>query len=79
VEALKAEGVTFLVAGQNARVMERFCTRAVVIADGGVVLDGTVAEALALVGRGTLEDDDEETVDDGADVLDTDRDDWRAD
>lgn len=79
VEALKADGVTFLVAGQNAPVMERFCTRAVVIADGGVLLDGTVAEALALVGRGTLQDDDEEAVDDGADVLDSDRDEWRAD
>lgn len=79
VEGLKAEGVTFLVAGQNARVMERFCTRAVVIGDGAIVLDGTVAEALALVGRGTLQDDDEETIDDGADVLDADRDEWRAD
>jgi ABC-type polysaccharide/polyol phosphate transport system ATPase subunit len=79
VEGLKAEGVTFLVAGQNARVMERFCTRAVVIGDGAILLDGTVAEALALVGRGTLQDDDEEIIDDGADVLDADRDEWRAD
>lgn len=79
VEGLKRQGVTFLVAGQNAPVMERFCTRAVVIADGGIALDGTVAEALALVGRGTLQDDDEEIIDDGANVLDSDRDEWRAD
>jgi hypothetical protein len=31
------------------------------------------------VGRGTLQDDDEEIIDDGADVLDADRDEWRAD
>lgn len=79
VEGLKADGVTFLVAGQNARVMERFCTRAVVIADGAIAFDGTVAQALDLVGRGTLQDDEEEAVDDGADVLDSDRDEWRAD
>lgn len=79
VERLKADGVTFLVAGQNAPVMERFCTRAVVIADGSIVLDGTVGEALAMVGRGTLQDDDEEVIDEGDDVLGSDRDEWRAD
>lgn len=79
VEGLKADGVTFLVAGQNAPVMERFCTRAVVIADGSIVLDGTVGEALAMVGRGTLQDDDEEVIDEGDDVLGSDRDEWRAD
>lgn len=79
VEGLKADGVTFLVAGQNAPVMERFCTRAVVIADGSIVLDGTVGEALSLVGRGTLQDDDEEVIDEGDDVLGSDRDEWRAD
>lgn len=79
VEGLREDGVTFLVAGQNAHVMERFCTRAIVLGDGVVIHDGSVEEALALVGRGTLQDDEEETLDEGSDVLDPDRDEWRAD
>lgn len=79
VETLRADGVTFLVAGQNARVMERFCTRGIVLADGGVAFDGSVAGAIELVGRGSLQDDEEETLDEGVDVLESDRDEWRAD
>lgn len=81
VEQLKAEGVTFLVAGQNAPVMERFCTRAIVIGGGGVLLDGTVAEALALVGRAQVQEDEDEAVDEEVDILDprSERDEWRAD
>lgn len=79
VERLRAEGVTFLVGGQNARVMERFCTRGIVLADGGIAYDGTVAGAIDLVGRGSLQDEEEETLDEGTDVLDSDRDEWRAD
>ncbi len=81
VEGLAADGVTFLVAGQNAPVMERFCTRAVVLDQGRIVLDGTVAEALDLVGRSTLVEETEEQVEEDVDVLDNraERDDFRAD
>lgn len=81
VERLKSEGATFLVAGQNAQVMERFCTRAVVFGGGGVLLDGSVSDALALVGRGEVQEDDDEPVDEEVDILDprSDRDEWRAD
>lgn len=79
VEQLRTDGVTFLVGGQNARVMERFCTRGIVLADGGVAFDGSVAGAIELVGRGSLQDEEEETLDEGTDVLDADRDEWRAD
>lgn len=79
VESLRSDGVTFLVAGQNARVMERFCTRGIVLADGGIAFDGSVAGAIELVGRGSLQDDEEETLDEGVDVLESDRDEWRAD
>lgn len=81
VESLKAEGVTFLVAGQNARVMERFCTRAIVLGEGRVLLDGSVAEALALVGRGAVVEEDDDPVDDDVDLLENraERDDFRAD
>ncbi|HAN71402.1 MAG TPA: hypothetical protein DCQ36_07400 [Actinobacteria bacterium] len=81
VEQLKSDGVTFLVAGQNAHVMERFCTRAIVVGGGGVLLDGSVAEALALVGRAQVQEDDDEAVEDEVDILDprSERDDWRAD
>jgi len=79
VEQLRTDGVTFLVGGQNARVMERFCTRGIVLAEGGVAFDGSVAGAIELVGRGSLQDEEEETLDEGTDVLDADRDEWRAD
>jgi len=81
VEELKEQGATFLVAGQNARVMERFCTRALVIGDGQVILDGTVEEALNLVGRGQVKEDEDDAAEDAIDLLDSsaERDEWRAD
>lgn len=81
IESLASDGVTFLVAGQNAPVMERFCTRAVVLDQGRIVLDGTVAEALDLVGRSALVEETEEQVEEDVDVLDNraERDDFRAD
>ena len=81
VEKLKEQGATFLVAGQNARVMERFCTRALVIGDGQVILDGTVEEALNLVGRGQVKEDEDDAAEDAVDLLDSsaERDEWRAD
>ncbi len=81
VEALKAEGVTFLVAGQNAPVMERFCTRALVLDEGRIVLDGTVAEALDLVGRSSVVEETDEQVEEDVDLLENraERDEWRSD
>ena len=81
VEKLKADGVTFLVAGQNAPVMERFCTRGIVLDEGRIVLDGTVAAALDLVGRNAVVEETEEQVEDDVDLLDNraERDEWRSD
>lgn len=79
IESLRADGVTFLVAGQNARVMERFCSRALVLGEGGIVFDGGVAEALDLVGRSSVEEDDDEATDQDVDLLNDERDEWRAD
>ncbi|MFY9230281.1 MAG: hypothetical protein WAO50_00045, partial [Candidatus Nanopelagicales bacterium] len=66
---------------QNARVMERFCTRALVIGDGQVILDGTVEEALNPVGRGQVKEDEDDAAEDAVDLLDSsaERDEWRAD
>ncbi len=79
VEKLREDGVTFLVAGQNARVLERFCTRALVLGEGGIVFDGTVSAALDLVGRASVQEDDDEEPEQDVDLLDGDRDEWRAD
>lgn len=79
VERLRADGVTFLVAGQNARVMERFCSRALVLGDGGIVFDGGVSEAIDLVGRSRVQEDTDEAGEQEVDLLNEDRDEWRAD
>lgn len=81
LEKLKDQGVTFMVAGQTAPVMERFCTRAIVLEEGRVVLDGTVAEALAKVGRGAVKEDEDEPPVEDMDLLDNraERDEWRSD
>jgi len=81
VESLQAEGVTFLVAGQNAPVMERFCTRALVLDGGRIVLDGTVTEALDLVGRSSVVEETDEQVEEDIDLLENraERDEWRSD
>lgn len=79
VEELKAEGATFLVAGQNARVMERFCTRGVVLGDKGILFDGGVSEAIDLVGRASVQEDEDEAAEQEIDLLNEERDEWRAD
>lgn len=79
VEGLQRDGVTFIVAGQNARVMERFCTRAIVLGDAGIVFDGGVTEAIDLVGRSRVQEDEDEAVEQEVDLLNEDRDEWRAD
>jgi len=81
LETLKDQGVTFMVAGQTAPVMERFCTRAIVLEEGRVVLDGTVAEALTKVGRGAVKEDEDEPPVEDLDLLDNraERDEWRSD
>ncbi len=47
VEALKADGVTFLVIDDDPVTLRRFCDRALVLGEGGVVADTTVADGLA--------------------------------
>ena len=47
VEALKADGVTFLVEGERRVPLERFCDRGIVLSEGRVAFDGTVADAFA--------------------------------
>lgn len=81
LETLKEQGTTFLVAGQNAPVMERFCTRAIVLDEGRIVLDGSVAQALDLVGRASVVEEQDDQPEEEIDLLDNraERDEFRAD
>lgn len=49
VESLKAQGVTFLLASDERRVVERFCDRALVFKDGRIIADTTPGEGLAIM------------------------------
>jgi ABC-type polysaccharide/polyol phosphate transport system ATPase subunit len=66
VEALKADGVTFLVADQEDETMLRFCERGLVLENGRVIADTTMAEALSMNRRRAGDED----TDSGADEND---------
>lgn len=51
VEALKAEGVTFLVTSEKPSHLLRFCDRAILLDEGHLVADTTVADALERLKR----------------------------
>lgn len=49
MESLRAQGVTFLITSSDAAVLERFCDRAIVLKDGRIAADTSVADALTMV------------------------------
>ena len=49
MEALRASGATFLVTASDPEVLERFCDRAIVLDEGRIAADTTVAQALTMV------------------------------
>lgn len=49
LERMRGEGVTFLVASEDHAALERMCDRAIVLLDGRVVAETSVAEGLAML------------------------------
>ena len=74
VESLKADGVTFLIADQAPDELERFCERGLVFENGRLIADTSMTEALAMTGRRTRDNEDDNTPDE-PDVRE-DIDDW---
>lgn len=55
VEALRADGATFIIATDSPRSLRRFCTRALVLSEGRLVCDTSMAEAIEVL-RQTRQD-----------------------
>ncbi len=49
VDAMRADGTTFLVSSDSLKQYRRFCDRAILLEDGAVVAQAPVAEAIALL------------------------------
>lgn len=70
MEAKRAAGATFLLASDEPDFLLRFCDRAIVLRDGGILVETTVEQGLAIVGdmtggerRTKRKEDDDDDVD----------------